>query len=46
MKLVEAGVLREMTGRPTNRVYAADEILGLLDALPPAGETAVVEEPS
>jgi Fic family protein len=31
-KLVEAGVLREMTGRTTNRIYVADEILHLLDA--------------
>jgi Fic family protein len=30
-KLIEAGVLREMTGRSTNRVYCADEILKLLD---------------
>ena len=31
-KLVEAGILREMTGRTTNRIYVADEILRLLDA--------------
>jgi Fic family protein len=31
-KLIEAGILREMTGRTTNRVYVADEILKLLDA--------------
>ncbi len=30
-KLVEAGILREMTGKTKNRVYVADEILKLLD---------------
>jgi Fic family protein len=30
-KLVEAGILREMTGKAKNRVYVADEILRLLD---------------
>lgn len=30
-KLVEAGILREMTGRSTNRIYVADDILKLLD---------------
>jgi Fic family protein len=30
-RLVEAGILREMTGRSTNRVYVADAILKLLD---------------
>jgi Fic family protein len=36
-KLVKAGVLREMTGRTMNRVYAADAILKLLDAPTAAG---------
>jgi Fic family protein len=31
-KLVKAGILREMTGKPKNRIYVADEILRLLDA--------------
>lgn len=31
-KLVAAGILREMTGRATNRIYVADEILKSLDA--------------
>ncbi|MBA4191819.1 MAG: cell filamentation protein Fic [Planctomycetaceae bacterium] len=30
-KLVEAGMLREITGQQRNRVYCADEILALLD---------------
>ena len=37
-KLTEAGILREMTGRATNRVYVADEILKLLDAPTAAAE--------
>jgi Fic family protein len=31
-KLIETGILREMTGRTTNRIYVADDILKLLDA--------------
>ncbi len=31
-KLVDAGILREITGQRRNRVYCADEILNLLDA--------------
>ena len=39
-KLVAAGILREMTGRTTNRIYVADDILKLLDA--PAADDAEI----
>jgi hypothetical protein len=37
-KLVEAGILRETTGKKKNRIYLAEEILRLLDA-PEVGQT-------
>ena len=51
-KLIEAGILREMTGKTTNRIYVADEILQLLDAptaddtpaTPPGGNAQAQEE--
>jgi Fic family protein len=32
-KLVQAGILREITGNARNQIYRADEVFGVLDSL-------------